>query len=477
MAGATVKGTIMSIVDKPGSDQQQTSLSTSAARKLATTTKSAPQMQGISSRWLLKLLPWVHVNGVFRLNRRLSYAVGDGRVTFYNTGAKIHVVPLELCELPLFRGYEDAEVLNVLANRFVQREFRAGDILTVKGNEANEMVLIAHGKINKIGTGKYGDEAVLETLADGDHYSYQAILESRDYWTFTTKAVTSGTVLSLSQASFEEIVAQYPSLQRHIERFKALAHKKQDTSGQAAIEVSAGHTGEPVLPGTFVDYETTPREFELSVAQTVLQIHTRVADLFNEPMNQTQEQLRLTIEALKETKEHELINNHEFGLLHNADLKQRIHTRGGPPTPDDMDDLLATVWNDPSFFLAHPRAIAAFGHECNKAGVYPTPIDVNGTRVPSWRGVPIFPCNKIPISDTLTTSILCMRIGEKNQGVIGLHHAGIPDEIEPSLSVRFMGINEKAIISYLVSLYYSAAVQVPDALGILESVEIGRSEG
>jgi hypothetical protein len=51
---------------------------------------------------------------------------------------------------------------------------------------------------------------------------------------------------------------------------------------------------------------------------------------------------------------------------------------------------------------------------------------------------------------------------------------GIPDEYQPGLSVRFMGINEKAIISYLVSAYYSAAVLVPDALGILEDVEIGR---
>lgn len=466
----------MSSAGKPGNDQQQMSLTTKAARQLATTTKSAPQMQGISSRWLLKLLPWMHVNGVFRLNRRLSYAIGDGRVSFYNTGAKIQVVPQELCELPLFRGYEDVEVLNVLANRFVQREFKAGDVLTLRGNPADEMVLIAHGKVNKIGVTKYGEDTILETLADGDHYYYQAIIESQDTWSFTAKAVTAGTVLALSQASFEEILSQHPSLQKHVDQFKARAQKKQDTSGQAAIDVVAGHTGEPVLPGTFVDYETSPREFELSVAQTVLQIHTRVADLFNEPMNQTQEQLRLTVEALKETQENELINNREFGLLHNADLKQRIHTRSGPPTPDDMDDLLALVWKEPSFFLAHPRAIAAFGQECNKAGIYPTSVEFGGQHVPSWRGVPIFPCNKIPISETRTTSILLMRVGEKNQGVVGLHHKGIPDEIEPSLSVRFMGINEKAIISYLVSLYYSCAVQIPDALAVLESVEIGRAE-
>jgi hypothetical protein len=67
-----------------------------------------------------------------------------------------------------------------------------------------------------------------------------------------------------------------------------------------------------------------------------------------------------------------------------------------------------------------------------------------------------------------------MRTGLDDEGVIGLHQTGIPDEVEPGLNVRFMGIDEKAIIFYLVSAYYSAAVLVPDALGVLENVEIGR---
>jgi hypothetical protein len=58
--------------------------------------------------------------------------------------------------------------------------------------------------------------------------------------------------------------------------------------------------------------------------------------------------------------------------------------------------------------------------------------------------------------------------------VVGLHQTGIPDEVAPSLNVRFMGINAKGVISYLVSAYYSAAVLVPDALGILENAEISR---
>jgi hypothetical protein len=233
----------------------------------------------------------------------------------------------------------------------------------------------------------------------------------------------------------------------------------------------------PDLPGTFVDYETSPREYELSVAQTVLRVHSRVADLFNDPMNQVEQQLRLTVEALRERQEHELVNNRSFGLLNNADLSQRISTRTGPPTPDDMDDLLNLVWKDPDVLIAHPRTITAFAHECTRFGLYPPPVALGEHQVPAWRGIPLLPCNKIPINADNTSSILLMRTGESKRGVIGLHQLNIPDEIEPSMNVRFMGINEKAMISYLVSVYYSAAVLVPDALAVLEDVQIGVSHG
>lgn len=233
------------------------------------------------------------------------------------------------------------------------------------------------------------------------------------------------------------------------------------------------HVGEVALPGAFVDYELKPREYELSVAQTVLRVHTRVADLYNGPMNQTEEQLRLTIEALRERQEHELINNREFGLLHNADFKQRIQTHSGPPTPDDLDELLCRR-RGTRLLLAHPRTIAAIGREWNARGLNPGTVDLDGQQVLSWRGVPLLPCNKIPITKENTSSILAMRLGEDNQGVIGLRQTGLPEEYEPGLSVRFMGISEQAIMSYLVTTYYSAAILVPNALGVLENVEIAR---
>jgi CRP-like cAMP-binding protein len=463
------------LVAGPGNGKLQMSLSTAAARQLAAVTKSVPQMQEITSRWLLKILPWVQVaSGVYRVNRRLSYAVGDGKLSFVNTGDDVRVIPQGLCELPLLRGFDDSSTLSVLAERFVQKRFSRGDVIAEFGKPADQLFVIAHGKVSKLGEGKYDDQSVQGTLSGGGHFGSRA-LAATENWEFTFKAATGCTMLVLPRQAFEDLLSKFPTLQTHVEQFRSRPERSQNKHGEASIEVAAGHEGEPELPKTYVDYDLAPREYELSVAQTVLRIHTRVADLYNEPMNQTEQQLRLTIEALRERQEDELINNRSFGLLHNADLSQRICTRSGPPTPDDMDELLSRRRKS-QYFLAHSRAIAAFGRQCNKLGINPQSIDINGNMVPTWRGVPVLPCNKIPISKTNTTSILVMRTGEENQGVIGLHQTGIPDEIEPGMNVRFMGINENAIMSYLVSTYYSAAVMVPDALGILEDVDVGASE-
>lgn len=455
-------------------EKPQQSLGTSAARNLATTTKSAPQMQEISSRWLLRMLPWVNVQGgTYRVNRRLSYAVGDGRITFVKTGDQVTVIPAELGELPALRSYEDDDVLGELARRCEQREFEPGTVLAEFGSPADEVFLLAHGKVEKVGTGPYGDDAVLGVLADGAYFGDQALLDPDAIWEYTARAVTACTVLALPRQALDQIAERSDSLREHLQQLRSIPSQRTNKYGEKEIELAAGHSGEPDIPHTFVDYEAAPREYELSVAQTVLRIHTRVADLYNQPMNQTEQQLRLTVEALKERQEHELINNREFGLLHNCEYDQRLQPHDGVPSPDDLDELLSRRRGS-KLFLAHPRAIAAFGRECNRRGLVPESVEIAGNRIPTWRGVPIFPCNKIPVSDARTTSIICMRTGEEEQGVIGLRQSGIPDEIEPSLSVRFMGINEQAIIKYLVTAYYSAAVLVPDALGVLENVEIGR---
>ncbi|MEW1645200.1 family 2B encapsulin nanocompartment shell protein [Streptomyces sp. NPDC091219] len=458
-------------------EREQQSLGTAAARTLATTTKSEPQMQGISSRWLTRMLPWVNVpGGTYRVNRRLSYTRGDGRVTFVQTGAHVRVVPAELSELPALRGFSDPDALAALAERFEQRDFAPGQLIVEAGRPADQVYLIAHGKVERLGEGPYGDEAVTGLLADGDTFGGEALDDPDGSWEFTARAATATTVLALPHSAYQAVAERHPELSAHVEAARADEHGPVNPFGEAEIALSAGHVGEPDLPGTFVDYDLAPREYELGVAQTVLKVHSRVTDLYNQPMNQTQQQLRLTVEALRERQENELVNNRDFGLLHNADYDQRISTHSGPPTPDDLDELLS-MRRDTRCLFAHPKAIAAFGRECNRRGVYFSGVDVGGHRLPAWRGVPLLPCGKIPVSESRTSSIIAMRTGEDDQGVIGLYQTGIPDELEPGLNVRFMGINEQAVISYLVSTYFSAAVLVPDAIGILENVEVSRRDG
>jgi CRP-like cAMP-binding protein len=454
--------------------QGRLSLGTAAARNLAATTKTPPQMQSISPRWLLRMLPWVEASsGSYRVNRRLTYALGDGRVTFSNVGDEVRVLPPELRELPALRHLDDDAVLTELADRFAQREYAPGDVITTAGQPADEVVLLAHGKVNTRTTGRYGGHTSLDVLADGQFLGDAVLTGTQQTWPVTAVALTPCIVLTLARQAIDDLTARSATLRAHLEHVRADPQPERNKYGEAAMRLASGHDGEPDLPGTFADYDLNPREYELSVAQTILRVHTRVGDLYNNPMHQLDQQLRLTVEELRERQEHELINNPEFGLLHNADLRQRIQTTGGPPTPGDLDELLSRRRKS-RFFLAHPRAIAAFGRECNRRGIYPDTIDMEGSRVTAWRGVPLLPCNKIPISDRGTSSILVLRTGEDSQGVVGLHQTGIPDEYAPSLNVRFMGIDDKAITSYLVSAYYSAAVLTPDALGVLENVEIGR---
>lgn len=239
------------------------------------------------------------------------------------------------------------------------------------------------------------------------------------------------------------------------------------------VEVDCSAKDERELPATFVDYEEWGREYVLNAVNTVLDVHTRVSDLYSSPHNQIREQLRLTIETIKERQESELINNKEYGLLNNIAKSMKVKPRTGAPTPDDLDELIARVWKEPAFFLAHPLAIAAFGRECTRRGVPPPTATLFGSQFLTWRGIPLISCDKLRVTGG-KTNILLLRTGESRQGVVGLYQPDLPGQQGMGLSVRFMGINHKAIASYLVSLYCSLAVLTEDALGVLENVEVGK---
>ena len=240
-----------------------------------------------------------------------------------------------------------------------------------------------------------------------------------------------------------------------------------------SVDVACPPRDESEVPQTFVDYEDNPREYFLNAVTTAVDVHTRVSDLYSSPYDQIKEQLRLTIETIKERQESELINNPDYGMLANVTDEQRVTTLTGAPTPDDLDELIVKVWKEPAFFLAHPRAIAAFGRECTRRGVPPATVSLFGSQFITWRGVPLIPSDKVPLEDS-RTKILLLRVGEERQGVVGLYQPGLTGEQSMGLSVRFMGISRNAIASYLISLYCSLAVLTDDALAVLDDVEVGK---
>src|SRR6185295_4228663 len=113
----------------------QRSVTTSVARNLANTTKTSPKMMSITPRWLLSLLPWVHVaGGTYRVNRtkvelskaeRIEVVLSNGVATFPSEALR---------SVPLFSRVPDT-VLAQMAGQFKTEEVSLGNKLMVEGED------------------------------------------------------------------------------------------------------------------------------------------------------------------------------------------------------------------------------------------------------------------------------------------------------------------------------------------------------
>ncbi|MDR1416290.1 MAG: cyclic nucleotide-binding domain-containing protein [Prevotellaceae bacterium] len=460
----------------------QRSIATSTAKKLATTTKTPPQMGSITPRLLLKLLPWVQVDsGTYRVNRTKVELKKAERieVEFFNGVPSFRVESFR--RIPLFAHIEQ-DIVNRLAKKFQVENTGLGDTLIGEGKDRQKFFIVAQGQVEISSKGTHGEDLRIAILSEGEYFG-EANLLSDKASSVTVKAITPAVFFTLNSKELEGIIKDIPTFREQFQkaidehlRLKATVN----AHGEKHIDLASGHEEYNIIPETYIDYEEEPREYPLNTLQTVVRVHTRVTDLHNNPYNQLEQQMRLSIESIKERQEWELINNKDFGLLASVEPGYRISARYGSPTPDDLDELLSLVWKKPSFFLAHPRAVAAFERECTWRGVPPVTTVVFGVPVITWRGVPIIPSDKVEIQGQYltnrgvgTTSFILVRTGEQEQGVVGLHQAGIPGEIAPSLSARLMGLDKFAVASYLLTKYFSLASLTDDAIAALENVEVG----
>lgn len=461
---------------------QRHSLSVKQARNLANTTKTVPQMGSVTPRWFMQMVPWVNVEaGTYRVNRRKTVAREGRKIPITVQNGVASVSGSQLKQLPLFQECDDG-FLDALASKFESRNITMGSMVMSKGDPADGFYILAEGKVSVWDVGEHGSKVRLALLSDGDHIGEMALLRGGDRGA-NIEAITPCVLLGVDRKTFLDMVDSTPGLRAKLEA--VMAEREQRTQqvneyGEEKTEVTTASDGEAKIAGMHVDYEEDPREYSLFSMQSIVRLHTRISDLYNTPHNQLQQQLRLTVNSMKEEQEWHLINNPEFGLLPSVSPAMRIPARKGPPTPDDMDELISLVWKEPAFFLAHPRAIAAFGRECTRRGVPPPTATIFGSPFLTWRGLPIVPCDKLlvdgksrPAGSAGKTNILLVRVGEEKRGVVGLHHAGLQGEHMPSLSVRLMGIDDNSIADYLVTLYFSMAVLTEDAVGCLSNVEVG----
>ncbi|HEY4946982.1 MAG TPA: hypothetical protein VII19_03720 [Acidimicrobiales bacterium] len=197
------------------------------------------------------------------------------------------------------------------------------------------------------------------------------------------------------------------------------------------VDVAFPPRDEAELLQTFVDYEDAPREDILGSVVTVLDVRTRVSDLYSNPNNQIKEQRRLAIETVQGAPGRR--------ADHQCRVRHARHRRVRPPV--------------------HPPGGATGNRQPVRLAVH----------LPA--GCPLDPVEQGARRQRKTT-VLLLRVGEERQGVVGPYQPGLVGEQSMGLSVRFMGIDRSAISSHLISLYCSLAVLTDDALAVLDDVEV-----
>ncbi|MGP3924238.1 hypothetical protein [Streptomyces sp. 8N616] len=144
-------------------------------------------------------------------------------------------------------------------------------------------------------------------------------------------------------------------------------------------------------------------------------MHSRAADL-QQPHEPGGGAAAAGRQGAADRQEHELVSNRAFGPLRNADLKQRIHT-ARTAHPENLNELISRHRKPSSCSPTQAPSRS-------RPGVQSPNHPLAGRGLPGAArarlgGIPLLPCNKTPLTDGRTSSILAMRTGEADHGVRG----------------------------------------------------------
>ena len=187
----------------------QRSVTTATARRLATTTKTAPQMGSITPRLLLKLLPWIQVSGgTFRVNRTKVELRKNDRLPIQYVNGVPSFTAKNLKAIPLFSEFDD-EILNRLVNSFEAKEIDVDKFFVEEGKDKQRFFIVASGQAEVISKGSHGEDLRIALLGDGEYFGEADLLDEQES-TVSVRAITPTVFLGLKLKELIKFIKEVP---------------------------------------------------------------------------------------------------------------------------------------------------------------------------------------------------------------------------------------------------------------------------
>ena len=430
-----------------------------------------------SPNWLLKMLPWVNMSSsVYKVSSiNFEEKTSQQRLTIPKntniiTAADSYFLSDLLRCVSLFKPLPE-ELIQEIIKSVYQKNVKAGDIIVKQGDIGKAFYIIINGQYNVTNKTIDDKETILNSLTSGDYFGEMALLKEIPRQA-TITATTKGSLLVLNKETFEKIVSD-SQLKKQLEEIFEVRKKELATIKQPNENLSfLAQFEEPPYPDNYPNFIENSTENQLDIIQATITLNTKNND--ENYSQQLDEQLEIVAKKMEDREEWEIINNKKYGLLNNISAAMSCDAQLKPLTPDNFDDLLSLVWNKPSFFLANPKAIAVFAKECTHNSIVLETVEMFGASFITWRGVPIIPSNNMVVNNNSgiqSTSILLMRIGEKEKGVVGLYKGNSNLYKTSNLTIEpIVDANEDIISKYKITRHFSVFILALDAIAVLRNV-------
>src|SRR5262249_33869937 len=154
-----------------------------------------------------------------------------GLVSFAQAADQVTVVPPSLREIPLFAGLDDEAALAALADGFDRQDVTAGTVIAERGQPAEALYLVAHGRGNRLGAGHFDEGTSLGAVADGGYFGEDTLAAGGDS-DYTAVAATECTLLALPRELFQALADRSPALAECVRRYAEAATRPQNRRGE-----------------------------------------------------------------------------------------------------------------------------------------------------------------------------------------------------------------------------------------------------